>query len=104
MFEYRENYDVFISNSTNMENHSMKTLLRDSVRQALKNYFFQLNDQELNAQHVTKLYSLVLAEVEQPLLEMVMEYTEGNQTLAANMMGINRGTLRKKLKKYAMDQ
>ncbi|ACQ67124.1 MULTISPECIES: DNA-binding transcriptional regulator Fis [Candidatus Hamiltonella] len=99
MFEYRENYDVFISNSTNMENHSMKTLLRDSVRQALKNYFFQLN-----AQNVTKLYSLVLAEVEQPLLEMVMEYTEGNQTLAANMMGINRGTLRKKLKKYAMDQ
>jgi len=99
MFEYRENYDVFISNSTNMENHSMKTLLRDSVKQALKNYFFQLN-----AQNVTKLYSLVLAEVEQPLLEMVMEYTEGNQTLAANMMGINRGTLRKKLKKYAMDQ
>lgn len=82
-----------------MENHSMKTLLRDSVKQALKNYFFQLN-----AQNVTKLYSLVLAEVEQPLLEMVMEYTEGNQTLAANMMGINRGTLRKKLKKYAMDQ
>lgn len=99
MFEYRENYDVFISNSTNMENHSMKTLLRDSVKQALKNYFFQSN-----AQNVTKLYSLVLAEVEQPLLEMVMEYTEGNQTLAANMMGINRGTLRKKLKKYAMDQ
>lgn len=104
MFEYRENYDVFISNNTNIENHSMQTLLRDSVRQALKNYFFQLNDQELNAQHITKLYSLVLAEVEQPLLEMVMEYTEGNQTLAANMMGINRGTLRKKLKKYAMDQ
>ncbi|ASV33805.1 Fis family transcriptional regulator [Candidatus Williamhamiltonella defendens] len=99
MFEYRENYDVFISNNTNIENHSMQTLLRDSVKQALKNYFFQLN-----AQNVTKLYSLVLAEVEQPLLEMVMEYTEGNQTLAANMMGINRGTLRKKLKKYAMDQ
>ncbi|WP_158379575.1 DNA-binding transcriptional regulator Fis [Candidatus Williamhamiltonella defendens] len=99
MFEYRKNYDVFISNNTNIENHSMQTLLRDSVRLALKNYFFQLN-----GQNVTKLYSLVLDEVEQPLLEMVMEYTEGNQTIAANIMGINRGTLRKKLKKYAMDQ
>ncbi len=77
----------------------MQTLLRDSVRLALKNYFFQLN-----GQNVTKLYSLVLDEVEQPLLEMVMEYTEGNQTIAANIMGINRGTLRKKLKKYAIDQ
>lgn len=41
------------------------------------------------------LYELVLAEVEQPLLDMVMQYTRGNQTRAALMMGINRGTLRK---------
>ncbi|MCT8265622.1 Fis family transcriptional regulator, partial [Proteus terrae] len=42
-------------------------------------------------------------EVEQPLLDMVMQYTRGNQTRAAQMMGINRGTLRKKLKKYGMN-
>ncbi len=51
---------------------------------------------------VNDLYELVLAEVEQPLLDMVMQYTCGNQTRAALMMGINRGTLRKKLKKYGM--
>ena len=39
----------------------------------------------------------------QPLLDMVMQYTRGNQTRAALMMGINRGTLRKKLKKYGMN-
>ena len=49
-------------------------------------------------------YELVLAEVEQPLLDMVMQYTRGNlKTRAAQMMGINRGTLRKKLKKYGMN-
>ena len=69
-----------------------------SVKQALKNYFAQLNGQDVN-----DLYELVLAEVEQPLLDMVMQYTRGNQTRAALMMGINRGTLRKKLKKYGMN-
>ena len=54
-------------------------------------------------QDVNDLYELVLAEVEQPLLDMVMQYTRGNQTRAALMMGINRGTLRKKLKKYGMN-
>ena len=49
------------------------------------------------------LYELVLAEVEQPLLDTIMQYTRGNQTRAATMMGINRGTLRKKLKKYGMN-
>ena len=44
------------------------------------------------------LYELVLAEVEHPMLDMIMQYTRGNQTRAANMLGINRGTLRKKLK------
>ncbi|RND30066.1 helix-turn-helix domain-containing protein, partial [Vibrio parahaemolyticus] len=39
----------------------------------------------------------------QPLLDTIMQYTRGNQTRAATMMGINRGTLRKKLKKYGMN-
>jgi Fis family transcriptional regulator len=37
------------------------------------------------------------------MLEEVMMYTRGNQTRAANLLGINRGTLRKKLKKYGMN-
>lgn len=71
--------------------------LRDSVKQALRNYLSQLDGQDVN-----DLYELVLAEVEYPMLDMIMQYTRGNQTRAANMLGINRGTLRKKLKKYGM--
>lgn len=71
--------------------------LRDSVKQALRNYLSQLDGQD-----VSELYELVLAEVEHPMLDMVMQYTGGNQTRAALMLGINRGTLRKKLKKYGM--
>jgi Fis family transcriptional regulator len=49
------------------------------------------------------MYDLVLSEIEAPMLEEVMQYTRGNQTRAANLLGINRGTLRKKLKKYGMN-
>ncbi len=71
--------------------------LHDSVRQALESYFTQLKDQAPN-----NLYELVLAEVEVPLLEAVMEYTKGNQSRAAILLGLSRGTLRKKLKIYGM--
>ena len=71
--------------------------LRDSVRQAVSGYVAQLNGQD-----TTELYELVLSEVEAPLLDIIMQYTRGNQTRAATMLGINRGTLRKKLKKYGM--
>lgn len=69
-------------------------LLRDAVKRAVTNFFAQLDGQE--AQEV---YEMVLSEVEAPLLDIIMQHTRGNQTRAANMLGINRGTLRKKLKK-----
>jgi Fis family transcriptional regulator, factor for inversion stimulation protein len=71
--------------------------LHDSVRQALESYFLQLKGQA-----PTNLYEMVLAEVEVPLLEAVMEYTKGNQSRAAILLGLSRGTLRKKLKIYGM--
>lgn len=71
--------------------------LRDCVSQAMKNYFEQLDGQE-----VVDLYEMVLSEVEAPLMEAVMDYTRGNQTKASKATGLNRGTLRKKLKKYGM--
>ena len=71
--------------------------LRDSVEQALENYFSQLDGAP-----VTDVYQLVLSEVEAPLLEKVMEYTGDNQTRASSMLGLNRGTLRKKLKQYGL--
>ena len=71
--------------------------LRESVEVAMENYFSQLDGQK-----VVDLYELVISEVEAPLMEAVMEYTRGNQTKASVAMGLNRGTLRKKLKKYNM--
>lgn len=69
--------------------------LRDCVAQALANYF-----KHLDGQPVTDVYNMVLAEVEAPLLEQVLRYTRNNQTKASTLLGLNRGTLRKKLKQY----
>jgi len=58
----------------------------------------------LNGHKPTALYDLVIGEVEPPLFQTVMDYTQGNQTLAAEILGINRATLRKKLKHYSLLQ
>ena len=71
--------------------------LRDSVEQSMNNYFAHLDGQD-----VTDIYQMVLSEVEAPLLETVMAYVKGNQTKAATLLGLNRGTLRKKLKQYGL--
>lgn len=71
--------------------------LRDSVEIAVNNYF-----QHLEGQDVTDVYDMVMSEVETPLLEVVMKYTRHNQTKAAQVLGLNRGTLRKKLKQYGL--
>jgi DNA-binding protein Fis len=65
------------------------------VKQALERYFA-----ELDGQPPHELYELVLCEVERPLLEVVMHYTRGNLSKAAQYLGLNRATLRKKLEKY----
>ncbi len=75
-----------------------KEPLRECVRDALGQYFRQLDGYD-----ACDLYDLVMSEVEVPLLESVMEYTRGNVTRAATILGINRGTLRKKLKQYNLD-
>jgi Fis family transcriptional regulator len=71
--------------------------LRDNVHQSLTHYFKQLDGQP-----VTDVYQMVLAEVEAPLFETVMAYTKDNQTKASQLLGLNRGTLRKKLKQYGL--
>ena len=75
------------------------TPLRDHVYEALRIYFHNLGDQ----QQPSNLYDLVLREVEPPLLQIVLQRTRGNQTKAADLLGINRGTLRKKLRLYGLD-
>ena len=69
--------------------------LRVHVERAMRHYFGQLNGEK-----PCEVYELVLAEVERPLLSVVLEYTRGNQTKAAQILGLNRATLRKKLKQY----
>ncbi|GGY46051.1 putative Fis-like DNA-binding protein [Bacterioplanes sanyensis] len=91
-----------VTDSADMKNHLRAPLepthtLRDSVEKALQNYF-----DHLDGQPVVDLYDMVLSEVEAPLLETVMKYTRDNQTKASVVLGLNRGTLRKKLKQYGM--
>ena len=71
--------------------------LRESVSRSLRQYLRQTEGES-----ISDLYPMVLAEVEIPLLEAVMEATRSNQTRASSMLGLNRGTLRKKLKQYGM--
>ncbi len=63
----------------------------------MRRYFEHLDGSE-----ASDLYAMVMAEVEAPLLACVLEHTQGNQTRAANILGLNRGTLRKKLKHYGL--
>jgi Fis family transcriptional regulator, factor for inversion stimulation protein len=56
----------------------------------------------LNGHRPTHLYDLVLREVEEPLFRVVLDYAQGNQSRAAGILGINRGTLRKKLRQFGL--
>ncbi|WP_163576042.1 DNA-binding transcriptional regulator Fis [Halomonas faecis] len=69
--------------------------LREAVDAAMRRYFAHLDGGT-----VTDLYAMVMAEVEAPLLATVMDHAQGNQTRAAEILGLNRGTLRKKLKQH----
>jgi Fis family transcriptional regulator len=84
-----------------LDNHTlseaqMETIsLQESVQKSLQQYLTNLEGQT-----PANLYSLVLAEVEKPLLEMVLNLTNANQSKAAIILGISRGTLRKKMAIY----
>lgn len=74
-----------------------KQPIRRSVTSAIELYLDDMSGHE-----VTDLYHVVLSEVEPALLDVVMNHVEGNQTEAAEMLGVSRGTLRKKLKLYGL--
>jgi|TARA_B100001094_G_scaffold73940_1_gene70318 Fis family transcriptional regulator len=73
-----------------------KKPLKDEVRKAMKRYFSQLDQKNVPID----VYQLVLNEVEPPLLDSVMKFSKDNQSKASRILGINRTTLRTKLKKY----
>ncbi len=66
--------------------------IEDCIRESLEQYFRDLNGTEPNAVH-----AMILEAVEKPLLEVVMQRADGNQSKAAEWLGINRNTLRRKL-------
>jgi Fis family transcriptional regulator len=76
---------------------SQPQALKECVKQTMEQYFCQLDGQP-----VTNIYEMVLSEVEAPLLQVVMNVCQGNQCRAADMMGISRGTLRKKLQQHGL--
>lgn len=69
--------------------------LRTHVERIVREYFLTLGEDV-----PTNLYELILREVELPLLMVTLEQTRGNQSKCAQVLGLNRGTLRKKLKTY----
>ena len=66
--------------------------LSDAVRRSLERYF-----KDMDGEKPTSIYEMVLKNVEKPMIEMVLVQAKGNQTLAAEMLGINRNTLRSKM-------
>ncbi len=88
-----------INNKNDLKVSNHKKPLRKHTEEALNRYF-----KSLNGDRPGDLYDFVMGEVEEPLFKAVMDYTDGNQSQAAGILGINRGTLRKKLKTYSLIQ
>jgi Fis family transcriptional regulator, factor for inversion stimulation protein len=71
--------------------------LGEYIHKAVEHYFSRLEGED-----PFELYNLVLKEVEAPLLKIVMKYVKGNQSKASELLGLSRGTVRKKLKQFEM--
>ncbi len=69
--------------------------LADAVRRSLERYF-----RDMDGETPSGIYDMVLRNVEKPMIEIVLGKAEGNQTLAATMLGIDRNTLRKKMQQH----
>ena len=80
----------------NDKNMSKKTI-QDCIKDNLESYFHDLRGAEPHA-----VYDMVVNAVERPMLEVVMQRAEGNQSKAAEWLGINRNTLRRKLLEHKL--
>jgi Fis family transcriptional regulator len=76
-----------------MSQHDLGKCVTDSLQQ----YF-----RDLDGEKPAAIYDMVLRSVERPMLEVVLAKAGGNQTLASEMLGINRNTLRKKLTEHSL--
>ncbi len=85
------------SNRMNSQKNSVP--ISDCIEAHLHDYFHALGHASAH-----DVYDMVLRQVEKPLLKTVLDYCDGNQTRAAEMLGINRNTLRKKLLQYDLTE
>ena len=76
----------------------MANELADCVKKSLDEYFKQLDGQPPHA-----IYNMVLSCIEKPMLEYILNKVGGNQSKAAEMLGLNRNTLRKKMAQYNLN-
>lgn len=80
----------------NTDNHPQEiSQLSNAVKHSIRRFLY-----ELDGTQPSEMYELVLRQIERPLFEAILEHTKGNQSRAAEMLGLNRGTLRKKLRSY----
>jgi Fis family transcriptional regulator len=73
----------------------MNSDIERCIRKAIDGYF-----RDLDGEVPSAIYEMVIACVERPLLEVVLDKADGNQSRAAEMLGLNRNTLRKKMKQH----
>jgi Fis family transcriptional regulator len=74
-----------------------KKRIEECVRESLEQYF-----KDLRGAHPHSVHEMVMSTVEKPLLEVVMHHADGNQCRAADWLGINRNTLRRKLEQHRL--
>ncbi len=86
-----------VQTQDNTPSAQQENTLRAEVERSLSRYFENIEDEP-----VTDLHHMVISEVEAPLIESVMRYCGNNQSKASIMLGLNRGTLRTKLKLYGL--
>lgn len=80
-----------------IHNNTPETPLHTHIKISVERYY-----QTLDGQEPTDVYELFLAQLEKPLIESTLRYTRGNQSRTAQILGLNRGTLRTKMKKYGL--
>lgn len=76
-----------------------ETEIAACMRRSLNRYF-----KDLDGETPSEVYNMVLGAMEKPLLAYILDRSEGNQTRAAEMLGINRNTLRKKMREYGLSE
>lgn len=86
-----------LNNNPPLNADATEVSLRANIAEVMKHYFASLKGEE--PRHV---YDFFLDEIEEPLLNVVMKYVNNNQSEAARILGLSRGTLRTKLKKFGM--